>query len=104
MFRTLKDPLRLALRPQYHWTDQKLHVHAFLCVVAYLLATLVHLTALRDAGFTGSVDALFEALAAIRRVTLARPGASGRTRVTHQLETHAPLHARLIAALGIPTA
>ena len=103
VFRTLKDPLRLALRPQYHWTDQKLHVHAFLCVVAYLLATLVHLTALRDAGFTGSVDALFAALAAIRRVTLARPGASGRTRVTHQLETHAPLHARLIAALGIPT-
>ena len=48
VFRTLKDPLRLALRPQYHWTDQKLHVHAFLCVVAYLLATLVHLTALRN--------------------------------------------------------
>ncbi len=32
--------------------DQKLHLHAFLCVVAYLLATLVHLTALRDADFT----------------------------------------------------
>ena len=81
VFRTLKDPLRLALRPQYHWTDQKLHVHAFLCVVAYLLATLVHHTAVRDADYAGSVDTLFEALATIRRVTVARPdGARPRAR------------------------
>ena len=104
VFRALKDPLRLALRPQYHWTDQKLHVHAFLCVVAYLLATLVHLTAVRHAGYAGSVEALFDDLAAIRRVTVLRPNATGRTRRTHQLETHSPLQARLIDALGIPTA
>ena len=103
VFRTLKDPLRLALRPQYHWTDQKLHVHAFLCVVAYLLATLVHHTAVRDADYAGSVDTLFEELATIRRVTVARPTAHGRARVTQQLETLSPLHARLITALAIPT-
>lgn len=103
VFRTLKDPLRLALRPQYHWTDQKLHVHAFLCVVAYLLATLVHLTAVRDAGYVGRVDALFDDLATIRRVTVARPTAHGRLRRTHQLEILSPLHARLRDALGIPT-
>ena len=104
VFRTLKDPLRLALRPQYHWTDQKLHVHAFLCVVAYLLATLVHLTAVRDAGYVGSVDALFDDLATIRRVTVARPTAHGRLRRTSQLETLSPLHARLSTALGIAPA
>jgi transposase len=103
VFRTLKDPLRLALRPQYHWTDQKLHVHAFLCVVAYLLATLVHHTAVRDADYAGSVDTLFEDLATIRRVTVARPTAHGRARVTQQLEMLSPLHARLITALAIPT-
>ena len=103
VFRTIKDPLRLALRPQYHWTDQKLHVHAFLCVVAYVLATLVHHTAVRDADYEGSVDTLFEELATIRRVTVARPTAHGRARLTQQLETLSPLHARLIAALGIPT-
>jgi len=103
VFRTLKDPLRLALRPQYHWTDQKLHVHAFLCVVAYLLATLVHHTAVRDADYEGSVDTLFEDLATIRRVTVARPTAHGRARCTQQLETRSPLHARLVTALGIPT-
>ena len=100
---SLSWPLRLALRPQYHWTDQKLHVHAFLCVVAYLLATLVHLTAVRAAGYEGSVDALFDDLTAIRRVTVLRPGATGRTRRSHHLETLSPHHARLIDALGIPT-
>ena len=103
VFRTLKDPLRLALRPQYRWTDQKLHVHAFLCVIAYLLATLVHLTAVRDAGYVGSVDGLFEDLATIRRATVARPAARGRLRHTYQLETLAPRLARLIGALGIST-
>ena len=104
VFRTLKDPLRLALRPQYHWTDQKLHIHAWLCVVAYLLATLVHRTAVRDAAYVGSVDTLFTELAAIRRVTVVRPAAHGRARRTQQLETHTPHQARLITALGIPTA
>ena len=99
VFRSLKDPLRLALRPQYHWTDQKLHVHAWLCVTAYLLATLVHRTAVRDVDYAGSVDTLFTELATIRRVTVLRPGARGRT---HQLETLTPLHTRLIAALRIP--
>ena len=98
VFRSLKDPLRLALRPQYHWTDQKLHVHAWLCVTAYLLATLVHRTAVRDVDYAGSVDTLFTELATIRRVTVLRPGA----RRTHQLETLTPLHTRLIAALRIP--
>ena len=102
VFRTLKDPLRLALRPQYHWTDQKLHVHAFLCVTAYLLATLVHLQAARDGGYVGSLDALFDQLTAIRRVHVARVTTSGRAHVSHQLETLSPLQARLVAALTLP--
>ena len=103
VFRTLKDPLRLALRPQYHWTDQKLHVHAFLCVVAYLLATLVHFRAVRDGGFVGSLDALFDQLTGIRRARLARPTARGRVRVTTQLETLTPLQAQLVEVLQLPT-
>ena len=104
VFRTLKDPLRLALRPQYHWTDHHLHLHAWLCVMAYLLATLVHHTAVRDAAYVGSVDTLFTELATIRRVTVARRTAGGRARQTQQLETPTPRHAPLIAALRIPTA
>ena len=44
-FRDLKDPRMLSTRPQFHWTDQKLHVHAFVCVMAYLLVTLQNCSA-----------------------------------------------------------
>jgi transposase len=101
VFRALKDPFRLALRPQYHWTDQKLHVHAFICVTAYLLATLVHVTARRDAHYVGSVDSLFDVLTNIRHVQVLRLGGTGRPRVTEQLERFAPEHAPLLDALGI---
>jgi transposase len=33
-FRRLKDPHYLTFRPTFHWTDQKLRVHAFYCVLA----------------------------------------------------------------------
>jgi transposase len=41
VFRQLKDPEFLALRPQYHWTDQKIQVHSFCCVLGYLLGALL---------------------------------------------------------------
>jgi len=103
VFRTLKDPRRLALRPHFHWTDHTLHLHAWLCVTAYLLATLVHHTAVRDADYAGSVATLFTELAHIRRATLARPTTGRGARQTQQLETPTPLQTRLIAALSIPT-
>ena len=34
-FRRLKDPRHLSFRPTFLWTDQKLHVHAFYCVLAH---------------------------------------------------------------------
>ncbi|MBE7445319.1 MAG: hypothetical protein HS132_08775 [Planctomycetia bacterium] len=30
-FRNLKNPYHLALKPQFHWTDQKIRVHFYLC-------------------------------------------------------------------------
>jgi len=101
VFRSLKDPLRLAIRPQYHWTDQKIHVHAFICVTAYLLSTLVHLTARRKADYSGSADSLFEQLTNIRSVKVLRPVAKGRARVTEQLESISPEDTTLLTALGI---
>ena len=40
-FKNLKHPYHLALRPQYHWTDQKIKGYFFICVIEYLLATIV---------------------------------------------------------------
>jgi len=86
-FRDLKDPGMLATRPQFHWTDQKLHVHAFMCVTAYLLVRLLWWRARRDAGFAGSARNLLAQLAQIRRCRIVEhTGRAGRPRVRQQME------------------
>ena len=86
-FRDLKDPRMLATRPQFHWTDHKLHVHAFICVMAYLLITLLLRRAQQKAAFDGSPRRLLEKLSAIRCCRLIdMTGRKGRPRVHLQLE------------------
>jgi len=90
-FRQLKDRDHLAVRPQFHWTDQKVQVHTFLCLLAYLLARLVELEA-RKAGWRGGLDALLEELANIRLAMVLRPAGpqGGRPRCAWQLEEAKP--------------
>lgn len=86
-FRDLKDPGMLATRPQFHWTDQKLHVHAFMCVIGYLLVRLLWWRARKDAGFTGSARNLLSQLARIRSCRIVEhSGRAGRPRVRQQIE------------------
>jgi transposase len=86
-FRDLKDPRMLATRPQFHWTDQKLHVHAFICVMAYLLITLLHRRAKQKANFDGGPRRLLAELAEVRCCRLIdMTGRKGRPRVRLQLE------------------
>jgi len=86
-FRDLKDPRMLATRPQFHWTDQKLHVHAFVCVMAYLLITLLHRRAKQKADFDGSPRRLLAELAEVRCCRIIdMTGRKGRPRVRLQLE------------------
>jgi transposase len=86
-FRDLKDPRMLATRPQFHWTDQKLHVHAFICVMAYLLITLLHRRAKQKTTFDGSPRRLLAELAEVRCCRLIdMTGRKGRPRVRLQLE------------------
>lgn len=40
-FRSMKDPMHISLRPQFHWTDQKIEVHVFYCVLALMLCSLL---------------------------------------------------------------
>jgi len=101
-FRDLKDPHHLAVRPQFHWTDQKIRVHFFTCVLAYQLSALLWQTARRECGFRGTVGSLLEALGNIRLATLVEAnGKRGRPKATHQLETMEPDEEALVEALGI---
>jgi transposase len=86
-FRDLKDPGMLATHPQFHWTDQKLRVHAFMCVTGYLLERLLWWHARRDAGFTGGPRQLLSQLGQIRCSRLVEhTSRAGRPRVRQQLE------------------
>jgi hypothetical protein len=70
-----------------HWTDQKLQVHAFMCVTAYMLVRLLWWRARRDAGFAGSARNLLAQLARIRRCRIVEhTGRAGRPRVRQQME------------------
>ena len=99
-FRDLKDPGMLSTRPQFHWTDQKLHVHAFMCVTAYLLVTLLHLRAKQKAAFDGGPRRLLAELAEVRHCRLIDvTGHKGRPRVRCQIEAFDQTRKPLIEAL-----
>jgi transposase len=100
-FREMKDPESCSLRPQYHWTDPKLKVHAFCCVVGYLLVKVLERQA-RQAGLPfRSPRSLLRALQAIREVTVLEPAAKGRPRVRRQLEELAEPARRLAACFDL---
>ena len=71
--RSYPDGVRIGLylRPQYHWTDQKIEVHGFICLLllALLLVMVASKRAREKVGFTGTPDALLEKLSAIRLAT-----------------------------------
>lgn len=107
VFAHLKDPEHLALRPQFHWTDQKLHVHVFTCILGYLLTSLLHLRARSANAPYASMESLLDALARVRRAMIVRRSAVARTdkraeRVTYHLEEIEPDVAPLLPVLGIP--
>ena len=103
-FAHLKDPVHLAIRPQFHWTDQKLHVHVFICLVGYLLACLAHLKAIQSTSYSFGMERLIEDLEQVRRVTLLRPAGSGKGRFRTSTQLEYPPHlSALMAALGVTT-
>ena len=75
-FRRLKDPRYLSFRPTFHWTDQKLRVHAFYCVLALMMLNLLR-RKLAQAGIPLSVVKMMDTLADIHEVTLLYPPPPG---------------------------
>ncbi len=86
-FKNLKNPYHLALRPQYHWTDQKIKVHFFICVLGYLLAAIVWREARTKVQFKGSLDTLLDILNNIRLAAILEDTKTrGRIKATYKLE------------------
>lgn len=103
-FKNMKNPFHLAIRPQYHWTDQKIEVHAFICMLAFLMVMIAHKRAREMAGFTGSPHTLLEKLSAIRLATfIESPKAKtkGRYKANYQLEEMDPDILYLADGMGV---
>jgi len=88
-FKTMKNPFHLAFRPQYHWTDQKIEVHGFICLLAFLLSMVLYKRAKERSGFTGCPHTLFEKLSTIRLATFIETPSQktkGRYKAVHRIE------------------
>ena len=102
-FKDLKNPFNLAVRPQYHWTDQKLKVHNFICVMGYQLATILLSKAREKAGFTGSMQTLLTTLNNIRLALVfeKKKKKNGNRKVTYKLEELSKKEEKLMSSLGL---
>lgn len=96
-FRTIKNPNHLAVRPQYHWTDQKIEVHFFICIVGYLLAVAAYMKA-KKAGYQKNIHNLMEELNQIRVGYVTKKKSS---KIRFQLEVLPPHLKNVLKILNI---
>lgn len=87
-FRNLKNPFHMAVRPQFHWTDQKLRVHFLICIIGYLLTSYIYLKieSVRPAEY--SMHHMMEDLKTIRLTSFIehKDGTKGLPKTDYRLE------------------
>ena len=66
IFRATKDNDHCAIRPQFHYTDQKIRVHIFCSLLGLALTTILH-KEVSKRGFESSKFHLLDVLSSIRR-------------------------------------
>ncbi len=101
-FKNLKNAYHLALKPQFHWTDQKIAVHYFICILGYLLATIVWRQARLKVKFKGTLDRLLDILNNIRLATMLEETTTrGRVKAIYKLEEMSDEENLIMEALNI---
>jgi transposase len=103
LFRGMKNPSHIALRPQHRWTEQKVHVHVFTCVIAYLLEQLLLLRAQRAGVPVSSAEELLTRLTQVRQATVVRLSGSSAPTVSTQIEEMDESLTELWRALAVPS-
>ncbi|HJX53350.1 MAG TPA: IS1634 family transposase [Polyangia bacterium] len=102
VFRGLKDGQWLAWGPMYHWTDSKIRVHAFYCMLGVSLLQHVHRQS--QSGWPGlTIEQLLEQLDQIQQFTLLYPplGDKGPDRVATVLSKQTLAQQALADCLGL---
>lgn len=71
-FKRMKRPHFVSFSPMFHWTDQKIKVHAFCCVLALTYCSLLYRQA-NQAGLDISLEKMMSELARISEVAILYP-------------------------------
>src|ERR1700689_5377814 len=102
VFRGLKDGEWLGWGPMHHWTDRKIRVHAFYCMLGISLLQYVHKQA--QTAWDGlSVEQLLEELQQIQQFVLLYPpqGEKGPNRVSTVISKQTLAQQSLAQTLGL---
>ena len=99
-FRQMKDPKVVSFSPMFHWTESKIRVHIFYCVLALMVAKLMTREADR-AGVHMSVRELLGQLSGIEETLLLYQGDRGRPRARRMLTEMNPTNRRLYDLFGL---
>ena len=65
LFGEMNDPMTVPFQPVRHWTDQKIAVHAFICILGLLLLKLLQLR-LKQNGITLSLELIKDELSSVQ--------------------------------------
>jgi transposase len=100
-FRQMKDPHVVSFSPMHHWTDSKIRVHVFYCVLALAVAHLMRRQA-EHVGLHLSVRELLDELGGIQEtVLLYHDGGKGRPRARRMLTETTPTQQQLAELFDI---
>ena len=102
VFRGLKDGDWLGWDPMHHWTDRKIRIHAFYCMLGISLLHYLHKQA--RAGWADlSLEQLLEELAEIKQFVLLYPpqGEKGPARSAYVLSQQTLAQQALVKTLGL---
>ena len=101
-FRRLKNPHYLSFRPTFHWTDQKLRVHAFYCVLALMILNLLRRQLAQSSMVLSTVE-MMKQLTDIQEVTLLYPAPqrSQQPLVRTQLSKMSDWQKQMVSTLGL---
>ena len=101
-FRQMKHPHYLGWQPMFHWTDSKIRVHAFTCVLALTLSSLLQRT-LHQQGLDLSLPRMFHLLGGIRETLVIYPKRQGQRHpsTARALSTLSPEQEQIVRLLDL---
>jgi transposase len=99
-FRQMKDHEVVSFSPMFHWTDQKIRVHVFYCVLALTIAKLMA-REVNQSGTEMSVREMLSSLAGIQETVLLYKAERGRPRARRMITEMNPTQRRLYDLFGL---